>query len=131
MERKAEEKGGEGGGDGDDEGGAKGGGDTAKEGKEGQGEEGVGSGADPKEPVLKGRVTCEEAREAIKAACRRPVPDGAKSGEGESDSRVHCFHCSMANCFGLQILYNYLNVPFLELKRYNLQQSLRVLEQVP
>ena len=43
--------------------------------------------------------------------------------------RLHVFDCSMANCFGLKILYSYLNIPFLELKKTNLEQALRVLEE--
>jgi hypothetical protein len=44
-------------------------------------------------------------------------------------AKLHVFDCSMENCFGLKILYSYLNVPFLELKKANLEQALRVLEE--
>ena len=41
---------------------------------------------------------------------------------------VLCFECSMSNCFGLKLLYTYLNIPFLALKKANMLQALKVLE---
>jgi hypothetical protein len=34
----------------------------------------------------------------------------------------------MENCFGLKLLYSYLNIPFIALKKSNLEQALKVLE---
>jgi len=41
---------------------------------------------------------------------------------------VLCFECSMSNCFGLKLLYTYLNIPFLALKKANMLQALKVLD---
>merc|ERR1712091_283669 len=38
---------------------------------------------------------------------------------------ARCFECSMANCFGLGLLYDYLAVPFLQMK---VDTQLRLLE---
>lgn len=43
-----------------------------------------------------------------------------KSGE----ERVHVFEASMANCYGLKVLYNYLNVPYLTHKINVLEEQL-------
>ena len=53
----------------------------------------------------------------------------SKLAEVAADGMVaHCFECSMSNCFGLKLLYTWLNVPFLALKRANLLQSLQMLD---
>ncbi len=61
----------------------------------------VPAGAAPAVPLA-------EAQAAAAAASRA-------RGDGD-EPRVQAFETSLLNCYGLKVLYNYLNIPFLELK---------------
>ncbi|CAN0386984.1 unnamed protein product, partial [Ectocarpus fasciculatus] len=63
-------------------------------------------------------VTLETARLMMYRV--KEADEAAGRGAGR---RVSLFDCSMKNCFGLRVLYTYLNVPFLELKRKSLLQQ--------
>jgi len=88
-------------------------------------------------PVSSDEATASSASIAADDMVSATVPPWGRMGAKEvavelskvrAGIKVHCFECSMANCFGLKLLYTYLNVPFLNLKRYNLEQALSVLE---
>lgn len=51
----------------------------------------------------------------------------ARSEQGGGS--VHCFEASLNNCFGLKVLYSYLNVPFLQLKQDVLLKQLAQCEE--
>jgi len=42
-----------------------------------------------------------------------------------AEDRIASFQCSVANCFGLKVLYNYFNLPFLYQKRELVLQTLQ------
>jgi len=46
-------------------------------------------------------------------------------GEAGESRVLHCFECSMKDCYGLKMLYQYFNVPFLLLKSQVIEQQLQ------
>lgn len=59
-----------------------------------------------------GAVSLEEMEDyAAKVTAAR-----VKAGAPRAEVRVHCFECSLRECYGLKVLFNYLNIPFLRLK---------------
>lgn len=66
-------------------------------------------------------VTLQDARAMVDRVTK------ADEAEGRGHGRlVSLFDCSMKNCFGLRVLYTYLNVPYLELKRQSLLQQAKL-----
>jgi len=63
-------------------------------------------------------VPLAEIEEFADAACRERV----RHGDGR---RVQAFECSLKDCFGLKVLYNYFNIPFLELKAVVLAERVK------
>ena len=53
--------------------------------------------------------------------------EGNKDEEGSSG--VHCLESSMMNCYGLKSLHDYLQLPFLALKRDHFYQQMRHVEE--
>jgi GTPase SAR1 family protein len=68
--------------------------------------------------AAKRAVSTEEIENFADTACRERV----RHGDGR---RVQAFECSLKDCFGLKVLYNYFNIPFLELKVAALQDILK------
>jgi len=67
--------------------------------------------------AAKHAVDLRDAEAMAEMACRSRV-------RATGGRRVQAFEVSLRNCFGLKVLYNYLNLPFLELK---VSQQLREL----
>jgi len=62
-----------------------------------------------------------EVAEFAESACRER---GGKHAD-DREKRVQTAECSLADCFGLKTLYNYFNVPFLELKISTLKEQVK------
>jgi hypothetical protein len=48
---------------------------------------------------------------------------GAARAQSGDANRVRCLEASMSDCFGLKVLYNYFNLPYLELKAAVLEEQ--------
>ena len=67
-------------------------------------------------------VPLHAAEDLASEACRaRARPMGGR--------RAQAFECSLKNCFGLKVLYHYLNLPFLELKVSTMLRQLKELKE--
>jgi hypothetical protein len=67
---------------------------------------------------MESRISCDRVAERLK-----------ELNSVEGSLKIHCFDVSMQNCYGLKLLYSYLNVPFLLLKKKALMNSLKGVEE--
>ena len=55
--------------------------------------------------------------------------DGPGQGDEEGAAGVHCLESSMMNCYGLKSLHDYLQLPFLALKRDHFYHQMKHVEE--